>query len=147
MTLAEYAAALHLTEARAAPFFNCRYTLEAARYEMAHRSRTAMTTHKNRNPVLNATLDALRDVVIDAGLRRDGSAGARCETAIKLISAMGWAFHEMDVPADSPKRLNITKLREEAREALFFCLIHDQAARGELDNDAYNAALKAGRER
>jgi len=104
-----------------------------------------MANHKNRNPVFNATLEGLRKAIIDAGMRRDGTGVARCDAALMVLSEIGYAMAAMDIPADAPKRVEVSRLHLEAVEKALFCAIHDQFARGEIDHVAYGDALEGVR--
>jgi hypothetical protein len=104
-----------------------------------------MATHKNRNPIFNATLDGLDKIRIDAGTRRDGTGLARCEAAIIVVAEIIHAMNEQDLPQDTPRRIEVAALSRRVRETALFCAIHDQAARGELDDAAYGEALEACR--
>jgi len=100
-----------------------------------------MVTHKNRNPVFNATLDGLDKARIDAGTRRDGTGLARCEAAVIVIAEIVHAMNKQDIPQDAPRRMEVSALSRRIRETALFCAIHDQAAWGELDDATYGAAL------
>lgn len=101
-----------------------------------------MANHKNRNPVLNAGLDAISSVLADAGTRRDGSGVARCEGAIKILCAMRDALND----DQGTRRAEFQEIYGRALETVFFCKIHDQFAKGEIDMEAYRIALEGGRE-
>lgn len=77
------------------------------------------------NPFSTVTLAAVRDVVIDAGTRRDGSAAARCETALAIITLIGFALYA-EQPVGQPNSdcfRAIGYLRNHAANTLSFCLV------------------------
>ena len=97
-----------------------------------------MTIHPNRSP-LNIILAALRTQRIEAGTRRDGTATAKIEVVLAVLEAI----YEPITDLASARAQRISSERDLARACRQFCLIHDRAARGEIDGTAYDAALTA----
>lgn len=98
-------------------------------------------SHQNRNPVLNAGLNAIRAVLADAAGRRDGTASVVCDAAIKILCEM--RKHLKD--EQTARRAEFAAIYEDGLRIRFFATIHDQYARKEIDWEGYRAALESAR--
>lgn len=92
---------------------------------------------------LTTTLTAIDEIIRDAGTRRDGTATARVETALTVLDAIYRDFDDL-----SSRRAGIVSaVRDKARVCRQYCLVHDMAARHEIDDTAYGLQLAELRSR
>lgn len=96
---------------------------------------------KGKNLLVDAAVEAARKQIVEAGTMRDGTGVARCHAVIAIICAMRDA-----APDGSASCGALQDVYSSAINTSFFCSIHDQFARGEIDVDGYRAALTAARE-
>lgn len=88
---------------------------------------------------MTTQIETLKSIRIEAGTRRDGTAEATLNAAIKVVNDMAYRCRDLS----SARYLKIDAERQRMREMMPFCRLHDAAARGEIDNLEHQQRLEA----